>query len=205
MTPAPTVFVTDDELPLLEALRMMLEADGFAVATFPSPHAFLGAYTSDRAGCLVCDLHMPEMSGLQLIAELRARNHGLPVILMTGYGDVPTAVAAMQAGAMDFLEKPVSRAQLVPKVCAALEKDAQLREEAARKAEIETRLASLSQREREVLDFLREGVANKVIAARLGVSIKTAEKHRARLLHKMRARNVIELVNMLPAHPARHA
>jgi two-component system response regulator FixJ len=198
VTLAPVVFVLSGDPAVVAGVRRTLEGAGFTVLAYDSARALLDASLPDGLGCLVLDLYLPDRTVLQLVGELADRNAPLPFVAVAEGADIATAVAAMKAGAVDVLERPVDEGRLVTGVKDALELSARWRAEAAREADIRSRLASLSPREREVLDYLLRGHANKVIAARLGVSIKTVETHRTRIMRKMRARSVIDLVRLLP-------
>lgn len=194
-----TIFVVDDDEDVRSSLQALLEAEGFAAETFESAGAFLASDAPMRSGCLIADIRMPDMDGLELQEELVRRRAGLPVIVVTGHGDVPLAVRAMKAGAIDFLEKPYDEAVLLTSVQRALSEAEQASERAAAALEAETRLASLTERERQVLDLLAAGRPNKVIAYELDISPRTVEIHRARVMEKMRAKSLAELVRMVVA------
>jgi two-component system, LuxR family, response regulator FixJ len=196
-TAEPTVFVVDDDTAMCESLHELLEAEGMQSETFASAAAFLENYQADRPGCLILDIRMRGMDGLELQAELVRRRVLLPIVFLTGHGDVPLAVRAVQAGAVDFLEKPVPDAVLLQKVRAALEHDARQRAALVDRQEIARRLAELTPREREVMDRIVAGMPNKQIASRLGVSSKTIEVHRQRILHKMGVHSAVALVRMV--------
>ncbi|HYD48850.1 MAG TPA: response regulator [Terriglobales bacterium] len=196
-----TIFVVDDDAAFRDSLRWLLEPLGYAVETYSSAREFLDGYKSGRCGCLVVDLRMPEMSGLELQEELNRRSIDLPVIVVTGHADVDTAVRSMQLGATDFVQKHVIRKPLkgtdfLPKVRAALELHQQRRKRAAKRDSLRARLAELTPRESDILQRLVRGDANKVVAADLGISEKTVEIHRAHVMMKMRARSFAELVRM---------
>ena len=192
----PTVFLVDDDAAVLRSLERLLRAAGFAVRAFASPEAFLGQHDPAAAGCAVLDLAMTGLSGLDLQRALAARGGDLPVVFLTGRGDIPASVQAMKAGAVDFLTKPVDAADLVAAVRLALEKGRQAREARAGLGAIERRLATLSPREHEVLRHVVAGRLNKQIAADLGVAEKTVKVHRGRVMAKMAARSVADLVRM---------
>ncbi len=191
-----TVFVVDDDAAVCDSLRFLIESVGLQVRTFSSADEFLAAYTPDQPGCLVLDLRMPGMSGLELQEQLARQKCALPVIIITAHGDVPTAVRAMHAGAVDFMSKPFSDQHLLDRIHQALTKDAQARRDEAVRAGIAARVALLTPREREVMDLVVSGMPNKGIAAQLELSAKTVETHRARVMDKMQARSVAELVHM---------
>ncbi|MFP4602461.1 MAG: response regulator transcription factor [Halochromatium sp.] len=191
-----TVFVVDDDQAMRGSLRWLIESVGMRVETFESAHAFLDAYYPGRAGCLLLDVRMPGMSGLELQEYLGRRAIRIPVIIITGHGDVAMAVKAMKAGAVDFIEKPFDDEQLLNSIRKALEYDERHRALQARKAEIAACLAELTPREHEVMAMVTDGKSNKEIAAALNVSAKTVEVHRARVMDKMRADSLAELVRM---------
>ncbi len=199
MSEPARVFVVDDDQGMRDSLRFLLEAAGFAVETYASGPAFLEAGGAEKSGCLVTDVRMPDMNGLELQEKLAAEGSRLSVILMTGHADVPMAVGAMRAGASDFIEKPFSDDALIDSIRRALEK-ARARERAApaaAPADLERRLATLTPREREVLDHLVRGSQHKVIAHALKISPRTIEVHRARIMQKLEARNLAHLVQIM--------
>jgi len=193
--PEPLVHVVDDEAAIRESLAMLLRSVGFASRSYAGAQEFLGAWRPQQGPeCLVCDVRMPGMSGLELQEALNARNASLPVVLITGHGDVGMAVRAMKAGASDFIEKPFNDQVLLDAVNRAL---ARARDgQGGGRAEVEARLATLTPREREVLLLVVEGRPNKVVATRLGLSTRTVEVHRAKVMEKMQARSLAELVRM---------
>lgn len=196
MAEAPLVHVVDDDEAVRDSLSLLLESAGFSVRTYDSATAFLKALPNRATGCVLTDVCMPDLDGLELQRRLTQLGVGLPVIVMTGHGDVPIAVEALKAGAADFLEKPFDDTQLLAAVSSALAASQRTRDEEAAVAEIATRLASLTPREREVLDRLVVGQPNKTIAYDLGSSPRTVEVHRARVMEKMGARSLPELVRM---------
>lgn len=189
----PTVYVVDDDEAVRDSLEALFEAAGLQVTTFPSARQFLDAMASP-AGCLVADVRMPDMDGLQLLAELAARPSALPVIVITGHGDVPMAVKAMKLGAADFIEKPFNPDVLLASVRNALR--ATPGQSGGLGPQIAGRLDRLTAREREVLDLLVIGRPNKGIALELGISPRTVEIHRARVMEKMEAESLSHLVRM---------
>ena len=195
----PTVFVVDDDAAVRDSLRMLLKSVGLPVEVFESGQEFLDADRDDRPGCLVLDIRMPGMSGLELQVKLNERHSILPIIFITGHGDVPMAVEAMQAGAVDFIQKPFRDQDLLDRIGQALEKDAAARQQLAERSAIERRLATLTPRETEVLRLVVAGKANKVIAGDLNLSQRTVEIHRARVMEKMRAQSIAHLVRMTVA------
>ena len=194
--PSRTVFVIDDDLAVRSAIAFLLESAGFSVAAFASARDFLAAYDGDARGCLVLDVRMPHMSGLELQQEMNARKWQLPAIFITGHGTVATAIAALRAGAFDFIEKPLRDDVLIDSVRRALDWEESARVAAERRAETAARYARLTEREREVMRLVVDGDPNKVIADRLGISQKTVEVHRARVMEKMGARTLSALVRM---------
>jgi two-component system response regulator FixJ len=196
MADVPLVHVVDDDEAVRDSLSLLLEAAGLSVRTYDSATAFLKALPNLAAGCVLTDVRMPELDGLELQRRLTELGIRLPVIVMTGHGDVPIAVEALKAGAADFLEKPFDDAQLLAAVSGALATSQRRREEEAATAGIAKRLASLTPREREVLDKLVAGQPNKTIAYDLGSSPRTVEVHRARVMEKMGVRSLPELVRM---------
>jgi len=194
---SPFVFLLDDKEAVVVAAGRMLRAEGFAVRTWTSAAAFLEAYDSAIPGCLVSDVRMPDMTGLELQQELLARDIRTPIIFMTGVGDISMAVRAMKAGAVTFLCKPVERGELVAAVREALAYDATVRARQEQERVISMRLATLTPRELRVLELLATGLMTKQIAHELGTAEKTIRKHRARILEKMKASTAAALVNML--------
>jgi FixJ family two-component response regulator len=192
----PTVFVVDDDDGMRAALSTLLSTVGYTTAVFSSAQDFLQRYKPDEPGCLVLDIRMPEMSGLELQQHLNRTGSMLPVIFITGHGDVPMAVQAMKEGAFEFIQKPFRDQDLLDRINHALQLDAENRKTVARRAEVLRRLESLTPRERQVMDMVVDGGANKVIAIDLGLSERTVEIHRAKVMEKMAARSVAHLVKM---------
>jgi FixJ family two-component response regulator len=190
----PTVFVVDDDAALCDALQGLLESAGFRVRTHRSAEAFLAAYEGGQPGCLVLDVRLRGMSGLDLQRKLNEQRIALPVILLSGQGDIPMAVRAIQAGALDFLEKPADDTVLLGRIRRALALDAGQRRAVRAQAELRARLQSLTPREQEVLELVLAGRQNKEIAAKLGVGLKTVEAHRKHLMGKMDVKHAVELV-----------
>jgi two-component system response regulator FixJ len=195
----PTVFVVDDEEPVGDSIAMLLRTVGLPTRVYRDARLFLQDYRPEQPGCLLLDVRMPKMSGLELQQELVARNVTLPVIFITGHGDVPMAVEAMRAGAMDFIQKPFNDDELIRRVQKALEEDARERELLRQHEEIRRRWDELTPREREIAQRIADGQANKVVAAELDISPRTVELHRARILQKMGVRSLAQLVRMLVA------
>jgi two-component system, LuxR family, response regulator FixJ len=190
------IFIVDDDADVRDSLRALLESAGFDVEDFDSAMGFLAAISPGRGACLVADIRMPDMDGLALQEELVRRQANLPVIIVTGHGDVPLAVRAMKAGAIDFIEKPYDDELLLSSVRRASELVLSQRAQSSTAKEAETRVASLTSREREVLEHLVAGQPNKVIAHELGISPRTVEIHRAHLMEKMQARSLSDLVRL---------
>jgi RNA polymerase sigma factor (sigma-70 family) len=192
----PTVFVVDDDRSIRQAMQLLLQSVGLHAETFASGDEFLGQFDAARPGCLVLDIRMPGLGGLELQERLMAAGSSLPIIFITGHGDVPMAVEAMQKGAFDFVQKPFRDQELLERISEALSSDRQSRSEQAKRAEVAARLQKLTNREREVMDLVVTGKPNKVIAYELGVSQRTVEIHRARVMEKMQARSLADLVRM---------
>jgi len=191
------VHVIDDDIDVRQSLAFLLSTAGLAVCVHESAVAFLKALPDIQPGCVVTDIRMPEMDGLELQRRLVELNAGLPVIVMTGHGDVPMAVEAMKAGAVDFIEKPFHDETLLSAIRSALDSHARNREREERVVAIRKQLDALSSREREVLQGLAAGKANKVIAYDLGISARTVEVYRANVMTKMQADSLSELVRMV--------
>ena len=196
-SPSATVHIVDDDDAVRSALRLLIRSVGLQAQAHASAQEFLGSYDTRTHGCLVLDVRMPDMSGLQLQQELNRRGATIPVVFITGHGDVQMAVAAMQQGAFDFLQKPFRDQELLERVQRALARDAQSRAGMAAHAQIRARLETLTPRETEVMQLVTRGMANKVIGAELGVSQRTVEIHRAHVMEKMRANSLAELVRMV--------
>jgi two-component system response regulator TtrR len=194
---APTAYVVDDDESIRSLWQWLMASNGIAVQAFASAAAFIRTYRRDDPGCLVLDVRLPGMSGPELQAHLRREAIEIPIVFVSAHGDVPTAVNAMKGGAVDFIQKPFDYRQAVAVVRGALERDAQRREWRARRAQLAERLAALTERERGVLQRIIEGKANKVIAAELAISVKTVEAHRSKVMEKMAADSVAELVQRI--------
>ena len=194
--PEAIVFVVDDDRAMRDSLRWLLESIGLTVRTYATAAEFLREHQPSQPGCLVLDVRMPGLSGLDLQAELVQRGAELPTIVVTGHAEVAMAVRAVKAGAIDFIEKPFSDQLLLDRVRQALEIDRQSREVRARREEARRRLASLSGREREVLELVAAGKANKEVAAALGLATKTVEVHRAHVMSKMAVDSLAELIRV---------
>ena len=195
-SPSPTVFVVDDDAAIRKAVSRLLRSTGIAVADFVSPTEFLAQYDPAMPGCLVLDLAMPGFNGLQLQTALDEKGSILPIIFLTGQGDVSNSVQAMKGGAFDFLTKPVNAKNLLPAIRAAIERDAVSRGEQAELSEIHARLDTLTPREREVLQHVVAGKMNKQIAGDLGITEATVKMHRARVMAKMKVQSVAELARL---------
>lgn len=191
-----TIFVVDDDEAVRDSLGLLLESAGYKVETFASGPRFLERATSLPFGCVLLDVRMPEISGVELQTKLGTLGVDLPIIVMTGHADVPTAVQTMKAGAVDFVEKPFADDAILQSVARALDRGRERRREAETAAQVNARLALLTEREREVFDELLLGRPNKVIAAHLNISPRTVEIHRARVLDKMQVHNLPDLVRM---------
>lgn len=196
MTPEPTVFVVDDDEAVRGGLRRLMESVGLKVETYASAQAFLDNYHPEQPGCLVLDVRMPGMGGLDLQAQLGKRGVRLPIIILTGYADVPIAVSALKAGAIDLIEKPFNGQILLDRIQYAIQQDAEARRQSAAQSEIGGRLARLTPREREVMEMMVAGKASKAIAIDLEISERTVEFHRANIMKKMQARTLAELIQM---------
>lgn len=196
----PTVFVIDDDPAVLRSLGALVKVVFPHVECFSSAVDFLRQYAPDQPGCLVLDVAMPEMSGLELQQRLGQEKVDLPIVFITAHGNVQMAVGAMQAGAVNFLEKPFREQDLWESIRKALEVDAHNRRRKSRRKEIEDRIARLTSGEREVLDLILQGKFNKEIAAELNLSVRTVEDRRARLMKKMEAHSVAELVQLAMTH-----
>jgi two-component system, LuxR family, response regulator FixJ len=192
----PVIYIVDDDDGMRRALTVLITTIGYQAVAFAKPTEFLAKYDPSQPACLVLDVRMPEMSGLEVQQHLNKAGSMLPVILVSGHGDIPMAVQAMKDGAFDFLQKPFRDQELIDRINGALKLDAQNRESVDRLADLKAREGSLTPREREVLLLVVDGKANKVIAIDLGLSERTVEIHRANVMEKMGARSVAHLVKM---------
>jgi two-component system response regulator FixJ len=193
-----TVFVVDDDEAVRDSLSTLLDASGFRIEAHGSAKSFLASGACEKRGCVIADIRMPDMDGLELQLAMKARGSRLPVIIMTGHGDVPLAVRAMKEGAIDFLEKPYDTAVLLDSIKLALDRDAGA---VGASGPAQKKLSTLTPREKEVLDLVLAGKLNKNIAHDLGISSRTVEIHRGRLMQKLGAKNLAELIRMfLPVH-----
>lgn len=193
----PTVYVVDDDEAVRDSLSWLIESINLKVEIFAAAKDFLEAYELSNSGCLVLDVRMPGMSGLDLQENLITYGITLPVIIITGHADVSMAIRAMKAGAFDFVEKPFNDQTLLERIQAAIKQDAESRRRSARWSETETRIATLTKRENEVMDWVVSGKSNKQIALDLGLSTKTVEAHRANVMEKMAADTLPNLVEMV--------
>lgn len=197
MSTEPTVFIVDDDSEVRDALKLLMASVGLPAETYGSAKEFLENFDPKRPGCLLLDIRMPGMSGLDLQAQLAEHPIHPPIVIITGHGDVPMAVRAVQAGAVDFIEKPFHDQTLLDSVHKAIEQDAARRGEALLIADIQARHERLTPREKEVLDQVIAGKRNKVIASELGVSMSTVEAHRAKVMEKMEAESLSDLMRMM--------
>jgi RNA polymerase sigma factor (sigma-70 family) len=208
MNPEPTVFLVDDEASVLKALSRLLRSTGLNVETFGSPQEFLQRHDPQAHGCLVLDVAMPGLNGLDLQRALAAKGTELPIIFLTGRGDIPMSVQAMKQGAVDFLTKPTNDEDLLAAIRAGIDKDRANRQSGVERSKIQQQLARLTPREREVLHHIIAGKLNKQVAADLGIVEKTIKVHRARVMKKMNVRSLAELVRVAEhagIKPAPHA
>lgn len=193
---SPIVYIVDDNDDVRETLALLFESVNQAVRAFASAREFLAAYPLDQPGCLITDVRMPGMSGLELHEEMRRRSIELPVIFITGFGDIEMAVNAMKAGAVDFIAKPYKEQELLDRVQRAVNRSVELKRQSDANSKARGKLALLSTREREVLDMVVAGEPSKRIAHLLQLSLKTVEFHRANIMRKLEARSVAELVKI---------
>lgn len=192
----PTVFVVDDDNAMRRGLEFLVSSAGYMVNAFDSAQAFLDYYRTPMYGCLLLDVRMPGMSGLELLDYMRARNIWIPVIFVTAFGNIPLAVRAVKTGAFDFIEKPFNSAELLSRIRNALVQATQPPVKQQASDEIQKRLETLTPREREVMRCVITGMLNKQIAGELSISVKTVESHRAQVMEKMRAQSLADLVRM---------
>jgi FixJ family two-component response regulator len=193
---APTAYVVDDDESIRTLWRWLMESNGIAVRTFATAEEFIESYRNGGAGCLVLDIKLPDMSGLELQEYLNGRGIEIPIVFVTGHGDVPAAVSALKGGAVDFIQKPFSHREVPAIIANAFQRDAELRHKRARRSRIAGLLATLTEREREVLQRVIEGKPNKIIASDLDISVKTVEFHRAKVMEKTGVDSVAELVQV---------
>jgi FixJ family two-component response regulator len=194
--PDKIIFVVDDDAGVRQGLRFMLRAAGYSVEAFPSARSFLEGYDPRRGGCLLLDIQMPQISGLELQQTLNVHGWRIPVIFITGHGTVPLAIAAMKAGAFDFIEKPLREDALLESIERALHWNDRAYEERLERATLQGRAALLTAREREVFELVAAGEPNKIIASHLGISFRTVELHRAHIIEKLQARSLSDLIRM---------
>ena len=194
--PDKTVFVIDDDAAVRQGLSFMLRSAGYSVEAFPSAHSFLEDYDPRRGGCLLLDVQMPRITGLELQQRLNLRGWRIPVIFITGHGTIPSAIAAMKSGAFDFIEKPLREDTLLESVERALHWNDKAYEERLERATLQGRAALLTPREREVFELVAAGEPNKIIASRLGISFRTVELHRTHIIEKLKARSLSDLIRM---------
>ncbi len=192
-----TVYVVEDDEAVRDSLELLLKSDGKQVKPYPSATDFLGDYSEEMAGCIVLDIRMPGMDGMELQKKLNARHCLLPIIFVTGHGDVPLAVDAMKEGAVDFIQKPYREEALLEKIDAALEQDREQRKTLSERQEIVRKIRTLTPRETEIMERMIGGQANKVIAIELDISQRTVEIHRSRVMHKMGTHSLAHLVRMV--------
>lgn len=190
------VFIIDDDDAVRDAMSMLLESDSIEHRCFASANEFLDYYDGSQHGCLVLDIRMPGLSGLELQARLKELNASLPIIFMTGHGDVPMAVEAMRQGAVDFMRKPISEDDLLERIQQALQQESSLRDQSEENRRISELIASLTQRELEIFERVAKGDANKAIAIELEISERTVEVHRSQVMKKLEARTLAQLVRM---------
>jgi FixJ family two-component response regulator len=195
-TDSPVVYVVDDEPSIRNSTKELVESVGLSVQTFASAREFLGSQRLDVPGCLILDIRLPGLSGLELQRELAKTNNAVPIIFITGHGDIPMSVTAMKAGAVDFLAKPYRHQDLLDAIAQAIERDRLLRRQRSEVAKLRRRHESLTPREREVMAFLVKGLLNKQVAAELGMTLPTVKFHRAHVMQKMKAGSIAELVPM---------
>lgn len=193
----PQAYLVDDDEAIRDALSWLLKSRGLANAAFDSAESFLAAWSSEMSGCVVLDMRMSGMSGLDCFDRLRERESTLPVIFLTGHGDVPLAVATLKKGAFDFFEKPFNDNALVTRIEEAIALDARQRAANATVDSVKARLSCLTTRERQIMELVLAGKFNKVIADELNISMRTVEVHRANLFDKMQVKTAVELANLL--------
>jgi FixJ family two-component response regulator len=198
---ARRIFVVDDEPAVLTTLGRMLHASGYEVSTFSSPSAFLEAAPQEGVGCVLMDLSMPEMSGIEVQDAMHRKGITMPVIFLSAYGDVPSTARAMREGALDFLEKPVQEAQLLSAIQRAMARAAVDEQRRISRSDVAERLARLTPRERQVCELVARGLLNKQIGVELGMSEKTVKVHRGRVMHKLEIQSVAALVRLLADRP----
>ncbi|MDZ4141755.1 MAG: response regulator [Methylotenera sp.] len=196
-TTKPTVFIVDDDAAIRDSLSLMIEQENIAVQSFESAEAFLDAYRPECRGCAIIDIRMPSMNGMELHEVLLKRNITLPVIFLTGHGDIPLSVRAIKAGAVDFLTKPVTREKLLTSIRSAIQKSEIISSENDIHQEALSRLTDLTDRERDVMLLAVQGYLNKQIARELGISHRTVEIHKSKIMHKTGAVNLLDLARIV--------
>jgi two-component system response regulator FixJ len=200
MSVDPKVFVVDDDADIRSSLKQLFDAVHIPVELYQSAEQFLQADRKDAPGCVLLDVRMPGMGGMRLLAHLQTLRAHPPVVVLTGHGDVPMVVQALKAGALDFIEKPANPERLLDSVRNAFAVDRERRAQESERSHFQRDLATLSQREREVLEQMANGIPNKVIAAHLDISLRTLEKHREKIKQKMRARSIPDLIRAFLLH-----
>lgn len=193
----PTVYIVDDDATVRDAITLLLEHEEIRVQSFASAEAFLNIYHPDFIGCILLDIRMPGKDGMQLHEELKQRQNKLPIIFLTGHGDIPQSVKAIKAGAIDFLTKPVTRIKLLASIQSAFLEAHKTQHVAKHHEIILSRIATLTEREQEIMAFVIQGYSNKEIAQRLHISFRTVEIHRSHILHKTGAHNLLDLVRIV--------
>ena len=196
MSEAPSVFIVDDDEQVRSALTLLMESVGLKSESFSSAQEYLDQFDAAKSGCLILDVRMPGLSGLDLQARLSVEKSHPPIIIITGHGDVPMAVRAVTAGAVDFIEKPFNNQSMLDSVHRAIEQDAKQRGESSRLQDIETKYDELTPREKEVLQYVIEGKRNKIIASEMNISQSTVEAHRSKVMEKMSANTLSDLMRM---------
>ena len=196
MATQPIVYVVDDDASVRKSLERLIKTEGLSVRAFASARDFLVGELPDTPACLLLDIEMPEITGLELQEQLTTRHQSLPIVFITGFGNVPKSVQAMKAGAFDFLEKPFEAATLIAAIHRAINHDIQVRERNRELAATQKRMANLTNREREVFELVVTGMLNKQIAFQLGIAEKTIKVHRSRIMQKMGAQSLAELVRL---------
>jgi two-component system, LuxR family, response regulator FixJ len=202
MTDASTVFIVDDDADVRESMTWLLELGGFHVETFATAEAFLAAHDPSKRGCIVLDMCMPGFGGLDLQKELARRGDGRPIIMITAFGDVSGAVGALKGGALDFIEKPFSDEAILESIRRAIAVDRESQDARSKRGKASSLLARLTPRQRQVMELLVAGKPNKIVAAELGLSPKTVEVHRARVMAKLEVESFAELVRLSLDHSA---